>query len=422
MIGLQPIKYLAVSLTIILTLGGASSSAEVIETDPLPQSFAEFMATLGRIEIQMRQSPAYGSEQERVAAYQHLLRMLIPTVEAEVIQNADFPYFRNNDFWVREGGDSPDQRYSISPIRGGVAYRIWGKLGSAKRIEVQLNVGRPWFGEGPSVGYLPFENIALEEDGSFEIWLTPEKHAGNWLLNPAEADNVFVRQIYDRWDNSDTGEVHIDRAGHEGDAYKIKTAVELAAQIRNATKTLEQFTLGWEKFVFDGYVKGVGENRISSLVDTYKFGGVKGRWMSTGYYNLPPGKSLLIKAPTTSATHVGIQLTDMWFASLEYGNRTSSLNADQSLMSPDGSYYYIISDSDPGHANWLDTGGINRGTILIRYDGALGNIPDILHPMMELVDSKNIRERIPGFISVSKAKRAVTRAARRQHLQLRAAR
>lgn len=416
------LKATAALLTSLCVLSSAAVSAEEIKTDPLPEAFAEFMATLGRVEAQMRQSPAYGSEQERVAAYQHLLRMLIPTVEAEVIQNADFPYFRVNDFWVREGGDSPDQRYSIAPIRGGEAYRLWGKLGSAKRIEVQLNVGRPWFGEGPSVGYLPFENIEFEEDGSFEIWLTPKKHLGNWLLNPTEADNVFVRQIYDRWDDRDTGEVHIDRAGHEGDAYIAKTELELAAQMRNATKTLEQFTLGWEKFVFEGYVKGVGKNRISPLADTYKFGGVKGRWMSTGHYDLLPGESLLIKAPKTSASHVGLQLTDMWFASLEYANRTSSLNASQSILSPDGSYYYVISDTDPGHANWLDTGGINRGTILMRYDGALGDIPQSLYPVMELVNSTEIREHIPGFRRVSEAERAVARAARREHLQLRSAR
>ncbi len=418
----QLLKGLAALLTTFWMLGCAAVSAEGSKTDPLPEAFAVFMATIERVEGQMRQSPAYGSEQERVAAYQHLLRMLIPTVEAEVIQDADFPYFRNNDFWVREGGDSPDQRYSIAPIRGGEAYRLWGKLGSAKRIEVQLNVGRPWFGEGPSVGYLPFEEIVLEDDGSFEVWLTPQKHAGNWLLNPTEADNVFVRQIYDRWDDRDTGEVHIDRVGHEGDAHRQKTALELATQIRNATKTLGQFTLGWEDFVYEGYVKGVGKNRISSLADTYKFGGVKGRWMSTGYYDLPPGKSLLIKAPKTSAAHVGLQLTDMWFASLEYANRTSSLNANQSLLSPDDSYYYVISDSDPGHANWLDTGGINRGTILIRYDGALGDIPNALHPVMELVDSTDIQERIPAFSRVTEAERAITRAARRQHLQLRSAR
>jgi hypothetical protein len=405
--------------------GSSSELPAALNTDspdPLPSAFAEFLQTLSRVEVEMRNSPFYGTEAERVATYQHLLRMMLPTIEEDVIQSKDFPYFRKNDFWIREGGDNPDQVYSIANIHGGETYRIWGKLGSAKRIEVQLNRGRPWFGTGESIGYLAFENIGLDEDGSFEILLSPEKRPGNWLANPERADIVYVRQIYDRWGNEGPAEVHIDKVGHEGAEFHRKSAAELAEQLRTAAFSLEQFTLGWEKFVDNYYASGIGPNRISPLKDTFSKGGVRGRWMSTGHFDLPEGKAFLIRAPKTSAAHMGIQLTDMWFASLEYANQTSSLNATQSLLSDDNAYYYVISRTDPGHANWLDSGDLGRGVILMRYDGAMGDIPESLHPIGELVDLDEISDRIPGFTPVSESDRAAVRASRRRHLQLRSTR
>ena len=77
-----------------------------------------------------------------------MLRSMAKSLEAEVIQDPDYPYFRILDFWLREGGDNPDQRYAFSPIRGGEAYRVWGQawLGGEDRTSDLLRppVGGRW--------------------------------------------------------------------------------------------------------------------------------------------------------------------------------------------------------------------------------------------------------------------------------------
>ncbi|MBW2497654.1 MAG: hypothetical protein JRF61_10310 [Deltaproteobacteria bacterium] len=402
--------------------GSGRTEKKELTNDPLPAAFDVVLERIAESETNLHSFSAYGSEAERVAAYRHLTRSIKKAIEAEILQDADFPYFRILDFWLREGGDNPDQRYAFSPIRGGEPYRIWGSVGSARRVEIQLYAGVPWDGTGRSAGFLPFEEIEIAEDGSFEIFVTSDERKGAWLHNPDEANTLFVRHIFDEWSEADTGEAHIDRLGREGERLPAETAAQLAERFRAMADTLEKTVLSWPQFVNRHYVEAFGPNVMPDLIDTYSLGGVEGRWMANGYFELPPGKALVIKAWPTAADYQAIQLCDMWFASLEYGNRVSSLNTTQSLLSPDGAYYYVISREDPGHANWLDTGELDRGVFLMRYDGVQAQIPSSQHPSAELVDLGELEERIPGFTRVSESERAEVRAARRRHLQIRSGR
>lgn len=406
-----------IALSLMIALPASASEADDPHT-----ALAGFVERIERSEQAVRESPAYGSETEQALGYLHLSRAIIRALEAEVLQDADFPYFRILDFWLREGGDNPDQRYAFSPIRGGEAYRIWGRLGSARRVEIQLYAGEPWAGTGRSAGYLAFEDIAIAPDGSFSVALGAKHAEGSWLRNPPEATTVFVRHIYDDWNEALPGEVHIDRVGLEGARMPLPTPSDLAHRLRAAAEMLEKSATVWPDFVQKRYVHSVPTNRVSKLIDTYALGGAKGRWMAGGHFVLPPGKALLIKTPTTRAGYQSIQLADMWFNSLEHANQVSSLTTRQSVRAADDAYYTVISSQDPGHANWLDTGGLERGVFLLRYDGVLGDIPEAQHPSARLVDLDALEELIPDFKRVSESEREHTRAARRQHLQRRSGR
>jgi len=387
--------------------------------DELSAAFDELVETLRAVEADIRKSPSFGDEHEQVGGYRHILRAIAKGMEAEILQDADYPYFRILDWWLREGGDNPDQRYAFTPIRGGETYRVWGELGSATRVEFQIYAGRPWDGSGKSAGYLAFEDIELADDGSFEIFLAAEEQEGNWLPNPAEGTTLFARHIYGEWSDERTGEVHIDRVGYEGKRRPPESANELAARIRNAAVMFGTTARTWPGFVAQRYVGAREKNSVSAPYDTYALGGAKGRWMSGGYFELGEGQALLIRMPATNARYQALQLTDMWFASLEHGNQVSSLTAEQSVLAEDGAYWYVISNDDPGYANWIDAGALRRGTILIRWDGVLGTLPSEQYPSAETVAIESLSERIPGFSVVNPSEREAARAARRRHLQRR---
>ncbi len=387
--------------------------------DELSAAFDELVENLRGVERDIRKMPAFGDEAERVGGYRHIMRAFAKGLEAEVLQDADYPYFRILDWWLREGGDNPDQRYAFSPIRGGETYRVWGELGSASRVEFQIYAGRPWDGTGHSAGFLAFEDLRLEDDGSFEVWISAESREGNWLANPEAATTIFVRHIYGDWNGEPTGDVHIDRVGFEGKRKPPETADELARRMRAAGVMFGTTSRTWPTFVARRYMGARPKNSVSPPYDTYALGGAKGRWMSGGHFELEDDQALVIRMPQTHAPYQAIQLADLWMASLEHGNQVSSLTTKQSALAPDGAYYYVVSNRDPGHPNWLDAGALRRGVFMLRWDGVQGAIASEQNPSAELVSISQLEERIPGFVRVSEEQREATRRSRRHHLQLR---
>ncbi|MFK7731970.1 MAG: hypothetical protein AB8B48_10180 [Pseudomonadales bacterium] len=395
------------------------------EQSPLPaenklaDSFQNLIKTLQQAERDIRLSPSFGTEHEQVGGYRHLLRSFAKGMEAEVLQDADFPYFRILDFWLKEGGDNPDQRYAFSPIRGGETYRVWGALGSAVRLELQIYAGRPWDGSGKSVAYLNFEDIEFDEQGRFEVLVSAEKNDGSWMPNPSNATTLFARHIYDNWNNEVTGHIHIDRVGFEGKRKPPETANELADRIEAATTMFSTTARTWPSFVNRRYIDAREANAVAPPYDTYALGGAKGRWMSGGHFALADNQVLLLRMPKTNAHYQAIQLTDMWFASLEHANQISSLTTRQSVQADDGAYYYVISQNDPGYPNWLDSGVLARGLFLIRWDGVSGQLSDQQYPSATVLNIADLEKNIPGFMAVSETQREQVREQRRRHLQLR---
>lgn len=395
------------------------TSANDAPRDALGDAFNELVETLRAVESDIRQSPSFGDEAEQVGGYRHILRSIAKGMEAEILQDADFPYFRILDWWLREGGDNPDQRYAFTPIRGGETYRVWGELGSATRVEFQIYAGRPWDGSGKSAAYLAFEDVEVADDGSFEVTVSAEPQEGNWLANPPEGTTLFARHIYTDWSDAPTGDIHIDRVGYEGRRKPAETPDELAERIRNAAFMFGTTARTWPAFVERRYAGAGATNTISPPYDTYALGGAKGRWMSGAYFELADGEALLLRMPRTEAKYQAVQLTDMWFASLEHGNQISSLTNTQSISASDDAYWYVISNEDPGYANWLDAGALRRGTLLLRWDGVQGSLAEAQFPSMERVPIDALEARIPGFETITETERERTRAARRRHLQRR---
>ncbi len=366
----------------------------------LHAAFMELVSALESVETQLANSPSVTNAAEEVGAYRHILRAFAKGMEAEILQDADYPYFRILDFWLREGGDNPDQRYAFTPIRGGETYRIWGELGSAARVEFQIYAGRPWDGSGKSVGYLTFEEIEIAPDGSFEVFASAQESEGNWLQNPAEGTTLFARHIYADWSDAPTGDIHIDRVGFEGRRRPPESPEALAQRMGAAARMFSTTARTWPAFVARRYREARPANAVSPPYDTYSLGGAKGRWMSGGYFELGPGQALLLRMPKTRAGYQAVQLTDMFFASLESANQVSSLTSKQSRLAPDGAYYYVISQRDPGYANWLDSGALARGTFLLRWDGVQGTLPAEEFPSSRIVSLASMQDEIPGFESV----------------------
>jgi hypothetical protein len=169
------------------------------------------------------------------------------------------------------------------------------------------------------------------------------------------------------------------------------------------------------------YFAGHEPNHISVPFDPGSKGGVPGRWMCHGTFDLADDDALIIRTWPASGNYQGIQLADLWFSSLEYANRQTSLTADQSHLSADGSYYFVLSAQDPGIANWLDTTGRRRGVILFRFDGTTeATFDERRYPNATKVRFDQVLSYLPSDTPrVAPAQRRDAIAARRRHVQTR---
>ena len=392
------------------------------DTTPLDDAFDGLVDALAEAARSVRAHPFFADADNRPSGYRFVLSMLMARLEEEVLFDPEFPNLRAVDVRIREAGDNPDQRYWTSRVRGGATYRLWGTVGTARRVDVQIYAGIPAQpGGGRSAAFLDFESIDVAPDGSFEVLASPTRPEGvrNWIECPADATRLFVRQVFSDWDRELPGEVHLDRVGAEGEMRPTLTEAELATRLRTAAADLTRRVALWPEMVRTRYT--VHTNELSPLYDPGAVGGVHGRWMAHGVYDLADDEALVVRLWPATGNYRGIQLTDLWFSSLEYANRQTSLSGDQLVASADGSATIVIAAHDPGVPNWLDTTGPRRGCVLVRYDGTGGTpLPAEHQPTAQLVPLALLRDVLPaGTPTITAEARRVALAARRRHVQRR---
>ncbi len=90
--------------------------------------------------------------------------------------------------------------------------------------------------------------------------------------------------------------------------------------------------------------------------------------VSAGNFDLAPGEALIVKVPDVAAAYNGIELMNVYGAALPFTLSQTTLNNTTAFHAADGYTYYVVSATNPGVANWLDTGGIANGEIFARFE------------------------------------------------------
>ena len=134
---------------------------------------------------------------------------------------------------------------------------------------------------------------------------------------------------------------------------------------------------------------------------------------SAGYFQLADNQALVVTVNPGNARYVNVPVTDDWTITDNYWDQQSSLNLSQSVANPDGTYTFVIAKSDPAVANWISTGGLNQGTISIRFqdfDQSSQLAPTVRSEVVALSDLPAALP--PTTVYVTAAERAVQIAQR----------
>ncbi len=390
--------------------------------EELGAAWADLCGSLQLASSYVQSHDYFAEPQNHVSAYAMMVAVLVKSLEVHAIIDPDFPVFHVHDAMHLSSADNPDQRYLTTRIRGGESYRIWGHLTNEARLDVQIYAGE--IASLPrSTGFLRFEDLQLEDDGSYEIIISPTKSGRNWMDNPPDSARVLIRQVYSDWTIAAPGEVHIDRIGYEGARRLPPSPEEMARRLREVGHSLVNDVEAWATLHQNvtGSEKKTPVNELPPPASTFAQGGTKERYMTFSTFDIADDEALVLRWWPMGGSYQAVHLRDLWNSSLEYMNMQSSLTGDQAQLDADGSYWCVLAGRNPGVPNWLDTGGLRRGYVAFRFDG-IGDRPFDSEkiPTLKKVKFSDITAHLPtGTPRITDAERFEQLALRRRHLQVR---
>ena len=269
------------------------------------------------------------------------------------------------------GGDNPQGLYLSGPVNGTDTFRLRGTRGSARWVSIIVSQnGPPPFG---AALFLPDLDVA--DDGTFEVIVSPERQPGNWLQSTSASTGLLVRQFYPTPDDVEPMVLTLENLTGGGGLPSPLTLETAVAGVKRATGMFA-FMLP----MMQGELLGKGAAKNSFATDigdpTSTSGGVPGGNAVTARWALEPDEALLVQVtPPEPCAYWDVQVGNGWYESFDYRHRFSGLTCESARLDEAGVLTLVVSDRDPGVANWLEAAGHREGHIAIRWQLTEGNLP-----------------------------------------------
>jgi len=345
-------------------------------------AFNELIDLLAEIRDGYLLSPErFDDELDVVEGFRYVTELLSEASELLVEADPERPRFSSIVSPARKFlGDNPDALYQQAVIRGDRSYRVTGRRDEQTYISFTIHGPDPAGGiNGPVLADRNDRDLSVDADGSFEVVLSPDEHPGNWIKLEPDARMVIVRNYYLRERSVQTDPSVAVRLGIEplddpGPPPPLDDAT-LARRIRDASAFVHSTTLGIRVFgAPPAFPVPFVSNEPNTVGTPWSFrnaevdaAGAVDIYYSSGNFELEPDEALVMEGILPECEFANVMLWNVHMQTLEYRNRRCSLNSVQIETDGGDAYRIVISERDPGVANWLDTGGHRRGTIFWRF-------------------------------------------------------
>ena len=364
----------------------------------LTQPFADAVLEAEKI---ITGAPHIKDEQDLAEGYDYLAGNIKASLQLAWAYQRDFPYFaQSTGPYTKMGLDNPDTLYFHSYLRDDAEYVVTGRRGSTIDLSFQVLNGDYSPVEVPD-SLTAFDDRAIEiaGDGTFELRFGPARDnpGRNYFTLGAGSAMLLVREVYSDWNSERRGTISIRRADRAGCAPAAPDIATLAKRYSVAGKILlsrlRTFLAFPEWFYLPLPVNALTPPRPTP-------GGLATQFSSAGHYDLEDSQAMIVTVPAAgrgTAPYQGIQLGSLWYISLDYINHQTSLTADQARTDPDGRMRFVVSESDPGVANWLERTGHRRGYLQIRWQRLTRELKPDDGPSVEIVPVADLAGRLPYY-------------------------
>lgn len=372
--------------------------------------------------------------QQAAMEYQ-LLDSMNPTVLEMVMPPHD--WFGQSVTGTRILYDNPDTIYRMMGVNSTSTYVITGKFAPGQMpaettFSVLTGLG------GTTAAVLNAKDMQINPDGTFTVTVSSRPAAQgetNHLQIPTNTTLIVARNTLSDWNAQAPMSLSIQRVGGPPDS--------LFAQIGGfAIPGLGSFVAGNSLLtnlvslvpplpVMPTFLKGLEASVVLALglqmepqymsVATKDSSGktkppnvftdpesnatfLSTQVQSAGYFQLANDQALVLTIQPGDAGYFVVPVTNDWTITKNYWDQQSSLNIAQSVANPDGSYTIVVSPTDPGVANWVSTGGLNQGTISIRFQDLAPNgtnLPKVSSQVVALSDLSTVLPAGTTYVTVA---------------------
>jgi hypothetical protein len=322
--------------------------------------------------------------------------------------------------------DNPDTIYRFMAVNQTSSYVITGRfVGQEPPAETTFSVLTGLSGTTASV--LTGKQLVVNPDGSFTISVdgSPTGSGPNHIQITPDTTLIAVRNTLSDWNEQDPMELSIQRVSGPPDSLFSQLggfALPFIGPLVTTNPLLTTLVslippLPVEPPLLRGAVTAVimvlglqMESTYISVATTDPTTGAQRQpnvltnptrnaqflatqLQSAGYFQLADDQALVLTIDPGNAGYFVVPVTNDWTITDNYWDQQTSLNISQAKKNPDGTYTIVISPSDPDVWNWVSTGGLNQGTISIRFQDLDGNsttLPTVNSQVVSLDDLASV--------------------------------
>ena len=365
----------------------------------LTQPFADALAEAEKI---IEAAPHIRSEQDLIEGYDYLAGSARASLQLAWAYERDFPYFvQSTGPYTKMGLDNPDTLYFHSYLRDSAEYVVTGRRGTTADLSFQVLDGDYSPVDVPgSLTAFDDREIEIGDDGRYELRFGPDCTGTNaFALAPGSA-MLIVREVFSDWAAERPGTIRIQRADRIGAAPPPPARDTMAKRYGVAGKILLSRLRTFLAFPEWFYLK----LPVNTLTEPRRTpGGLSTQFSSVGHFDLDDDIAMVVTVPASDAPYQGIQLGSRWYVSLDYINHQTSLTAAQARIDPDGMIRFVLSERDPGVANWLELTGHRYGYVQIRWQRLARALTTADGPAVELMPVDEVPARLPHYERIDPA-------------------
>ena len=285
--------------------------------------------------------------------------------------------------WRKYGGDNPTTTYLSAPVAPGHSYRLQGDIGNAVYVGVQAYTKGTGF-NAPSANISDSDLLGAE--GPIDLQIGGDQPAdGRPWLPLADDDYLVMVRLYHRSPELDTPPFTIERIDDEPMVARSTADRAAAAEAFFRDEILSTMAV-------TDTLRAAGVNAYpapDAPVHRPRYTGALFPTLDNVYdgffVDLRPGEALRLRGRPPVARYSSLVFYDRWFNTPDFPEHRCYRTLDELEVDADGTYQVLIGPDDPGHPNWIDTGGLLQGIFAIRC-----LLPGQRHlPQVQVIDLAN---------------------------------